>query len=293
MAAELVAGRPHPGLSGVAVEYCGYRNDAPDARVQRQGPSACVPVIVDVGSGWHVAAPADGHRTARHEGFVAGMHDAHALVQAAGPTFGVQIDLTPIGARRLFGLPMRELTNRIVALDDVVGARIAARLRDRIGAARTWAERFAVVDATLQHALRDADPPSPGVEWAWQRLAASGGTVPVGSLAASLGWSRKRLIARFRDDIGLAPKTAARVLRFRVLDTRLRALRADPAAAEPEPRWADLALECGYFDQSHLIRDVRRLTGLTPTQLLDAAPAVRRETSVQDDPRPAAVPSAP
>jgi AraC-like DNA-binding protein len=79
-------------------------------------------------------------------------------------------------------------------------------------------------------------------------------------LPAELGWSRKQLAARFRDEVGLTPKTAARVLRFQALLAGLR--------SGGTREWVDLALECGYFDQSHLVRDVRRFTGLTPTELV-------------------------
>ena len=98
------------------------------------------------------------------------------------------------------------------------------------------------------------------MEWAWRRLESTGGTVSVTRLAVELGWSRKRLVAHFREEVGLGPKAAARVLRFEAMVSRLRSGRRGG--------WAELALECGYFDQAHLAREVRRLAGVTPTELL-------------------------
>jgi AraC-like DNA-binding protein len=216
-------------------------------------------MIIDLGAGWYIQAPGTGYRRVHLRGFAAGLGDAYAQVEAAGPALGVQVDLSPMGARRLFGVPMHELTNRAVSLDDLLGSQAAA-LRDRLGEARGWRDRFAIIDAVLAGRLEDAAMPSPGVEWAWTQLEARAGAVPIGALAAELGWSRKRLSARFRDQIGLTPKTAARVLRFQAL---VRRLRAGEAAG-----WAELALECGYFDQAHLVRDVRRFTGLAPTELV-------------------------
>jgi len=260
MSFQLVPAAPAPVLRGTVVEYRAYRFDDPAPPAQPEHPSACVPMIVDLGSGWHVAAPANGHRPVRMGSFVAGMHDAFALVGAAGPALGVQVDLSPVGARRLLGVPMHELVNRAVPLEDLLGAE-ARSLAERLAEAPGWPERFAILDAALARRVAEAPEVAPEIDWAWRRLVATAGAVPVGELGSSLGWSRKRLAARFRDEIGLTPKTAARVVRFHAL---LRRLRSDGAATP----WADRAAAAGYFDQSHMVRDVRRFAGVTPTELL-------------------------
>ena len=93
--------------------------------------------------------------------------------------------------------------------------------------------------------------------WAWQRLRGTHGRVAIGELAAALGWSRKRIVARFRDEIGLPPKAVARLLRFE----HARAL----AGTMP---WGELAFECGFSDQSRLIAEFRLITDRTPETFL-------------------------
>ena len=83
-------------------------------------------------------------------------------------------------------------------------------------------------------------------------------------LAAGTGWSSRYLASRFRTEIGLTPKTAARVIRF----GRARRLLVSQLAADPAARLADLAVTCGYFDQAHLAREFRALAGCPPSQLL-------------------------
>jgi AraC-like DNA-binding protein len=84
-------------------------------------------------------------------------------------------------------------------------------------------------------------------------------------LAEELGWSRKRLAARFREEIGLTPKAVARVLRFE---------RAVQLAERGDIGWGRLARECGYYDQAHLIHEFRAISGCTPgTFFQDVAPA--------------------
>ncbi|MDQ6748744.1 MAG: helix-turn-helix transcriptional regulator [Candidatus Dormibacteraeota bacterium] len=261
---ELVSALPAEALRGLVIGYRGYRDDAPAGRVMREPPSGVVPVILDLGCGWRVSTPAAGYQAQHLVGFAAGMHNAYAMVEPTGPTAGVQVDLSPLGARRLFGIPMQEITNRVAPLDQLLG-RSAAVLRERLYEGRSWAERFVILNEFLAGPLLGGAAVSPEVDWAWGRLAASGGAVLITRLGAELGWSRKRLVARFREEVGLTPKAAARVLRFEALVARLRSGR--------RAAWAELALECGYFDQSHLAREVRRLAGVTPGALLSSLDA--------------------
>ena len=105
--------------------------------------------------------------------------------------------------------------------------------------------------------LADARPPAPGVAWAWRRLVETGGRVAIGDLGGELGWSRKRIVARFREEIGLSPKAAARVLRFERARLERRALAGSPTGRR-------LRFDCGYYDQSHLIHEFRSVTDRTP-----------------------------
>ena len=106
---------------------------------------------------------------------------------------------------------------------------------------------------------------SPEVSWAWQQLLRQGGALPVSELAAGTGWSGRHLTSRFRAEIGLTPKGAARVIRF---DRARRLLVRNLTEATPEYRLADLAAACGYFDQAHLAREFRVLAGCPPSQWL-------------------------
>jgi AraC-like DNA-binding protein len=241
--------------------YRGFRDDAPAPTVRREPPSAVVPLVLDLGAGWRVGAPAAGYRPRHLAGFAAGLHDAYALTEPAGPTTGIQINLSPLGARRLLRVPMYELANDVVPLEDLLGGWVE-ELRDRLAGAGSWAERFAAADAALGAPLLGGGGVSEGVEWIWRQLESTDGRTSIGTLAWKLGWSRKRLAARFREEVGLTPKAAARVLRFQALVERLRRRAGRP------PAWADLALESGYCDQSHLVREVGRLAGVTPRRLL-------------------------
>jgi AraC-like DNA-binding protein len=242
----MVRASPAPALRGCVSGYYGFREETEKPLRRREGPGVDVVLVVSFGETWLI----DGHR---FESFVAGLHDRQVTTEHCGRSFGMQVDLTPQAAYALFREPMHTLARRKVPLEDVLGEPLLVeQLHDRSG----WPERFALLDEVLTRRLTDVRTPSPGVAWAWKRLVQTGGRVRVGSLANELGWSRKRIAARFREEVGLTPKATARVIRFE---------RARECAERAEsPDWAQIAVECGYYDQSHLINDFRTVTGRSP-----------------------------
>jgi len=256
----LASGPPSPALNGLLREYEGYveRSDVPTQR--RQVPGLIVPLIIPFGPELEVAASeSQGSFQAYESGFVAGLADSFAITRWTGLSAGIQVDFSPIVARALFGLPMSELTNRVVSLEDVFGA--AGRgLAEEVRSTSGWQAQFDVIDHFLARRLRSAEPPPKGIVWAWQRLVQSAGRVPAAELARGLGWSHRRLIEQFRDHIGLPPKTVARLVRFSRVNRRLQS--ADRGC------WAAVAVDCGYYDQSHLARDVTQFTGSSPREYL-------------------------
>ena len=172
---------------------------------------------------------------------------------------------------------MSEITNRSVALEDILG-RETRVIVERVAEAPTWDARFDVVDRALTKRLAAARSVDPGTAWALGRIVISGGRVAIGELARELRWSHRRLIARFRDDVGVAPKTLARIVRFEHLTDILR--------AEPGIEWSWAAARCGFFDQAHLAREVRDLADLTPTALrTDSVNSVQDAAASGSSPR--------
>jgi AraC-like DNA-binding protein len=256
---ELMRCRADVRLAPYVLEYEGYREWAATTvrRVEFALPAAVV--IMNFGPAWRLG---DGHlpgRMTSFGSFIAGMYSTYAISENTGASHCLQFNLTPIGARVLFGIPMHELSERIVDFSDVMG-RDGARLETEIAEAPNWDSRFAILDRFLIRRIGEARPICSAVRHAWKRLRDTGGLIPVSTLADELDWSRKHLANRFREDIGLPPKTMARLLRFRRV--------VDRPSADLLSGWTDVALDAGYFDQAHLIRDFRQFAGMTPVEFL-------------------------
>jgi AraC-like DNA-binding protein len=161
----------------------------------------------------------------------------------------------------LFGLPAAALALVVVDLRDLWGSTVDA-LVDALIAAPDWPARVRVLDAMLRRVLVACDDrvpdAGPDVEHLWAQLFASGGTMRMGALATEVGWSRRRVLTRFKDEYGLPPKSVARVMRFEHAAAQLVAGRA----------LAEVAAACGYADQPHLNEEWRSITGMTPRQWL-------------------------
>ena len=246
---ELAGRPPHPALRRHIRTLSGWheRTDGPVRR--RELPGGRVVLVVSFGPRLDV----DG-RT--FTSFAAGLHDAPAVTEHDGFGYGIQSYMTPLGARRFFGMPMGEIAGQVVELEDLMGGPDARELAERLGEALGWPERLDLFERAIARRILAAPPVASELDWAWQRLLDTDGAAPIGELASALGWSRRHLAARFREELGMTPKALARVLRFERAVQRLRA----------GDELADLALDAGYYDQAHFNRDFRAFAGTTPTE---------------------------
>jgi AraC-like DNA-binding protein len=239
----MLTGQPAPHLRTYVSSYQGYDEFVPAGR-RMQVPHPDVVFIIGLGNPIRVVDPRQrADWTTDRTVFVAGVHDSYVFTESPLPTRGIQVNLTAIGAYLFFGVAMDSLANRVVDLGDIFGA-AGRRLILELGEATTWQACFDILDRAIAARIAAAHPPSEAVTWAWTTLLRTGGRAGIGALAKEIGWSQKHLIARFREQIGVPPKTFARVVRF---DRAVKSLRQ-----QAEPHFADVASDLGYYDQAHL-----------------------------------------
>lgn len=246
---------PDPRLAGLVMRCCGY-SEWSSVPVRRLQPAFLgIPMIISFGAPLRVSGTDYDHETIG--AFVAGLDDSAATTEGVGTQAGVQLDLTPVGAARLLGMPLSEIARSVVAMDDVLG--LAGRaLVQRLGEANDWETRMALVEDFALRRIAAHPPPPPLIAEIWRRLTRSGGPARVDTLAADAGISRKHLTRQVQLWTGMAPSVLTRLVRF---DRATRLVHA----AQGRVDWGRVAQDCGYFDQSHFNRDFRAFTGVTPT----------------------------
>ena len=256
---EYVRARPSPAMRPYVAHYSGYRQRGIAPATHRGLPSPYLTLILTLDDPLVMAAHPDPRQApGRYDALIGGLHLTPALITHDGRQSGMQVAVHPLGCRALLGVPAAALAGTDADLADVLGGRATGELRERLHAAPAWPARFAAVDAALRRLVRDGGGVHPGVAYAFDRLLRTGGRVGVAELAAETGWSARHLTNRFRAEVGLRPKEAARVVRF---DRARRALR-------PGRRLADVAAGGGYFDQAHLAREFQAMAGVPASRWL-------------------------
>ncbi|MGX1770682.1 helix-turn-helix domain-containing protein [Nocardia brasiliensis] len=248
---EVVHPTAEAALDGVLM--AGFRDRAGTGLDLRVLPQPTVVVILGVGD--HPVTVHDAAESRALPSFVATLSPGPARIHG-NHVECVEVRLSPRAAYGLLGVSPRELNGSVTGLGELWGPQ-ERRLREQLADAATWSQRLALTRAFLVQRGATAPPMAPEVATSWDTIVAHRGRIRVDDLAASCGWSRKRLWARFTDQIGLSPKRAAMLVRF---DHAARALRAGKTAGE-------VAATCGYADQPHLNRDLLALAGCTPSAL--------------------------
>ena len=226
---------------------------------ERIAPTGSTVGAVVLGDAIRQTPVGEGTALVTETGFLIGPHDRPIVNEPLGETFCVGIVTTPVGCRPAFGLAPVTLRGRVVDLLQAWPR--ADALRRELTTCRTSAEALDVVEATLRtpepfdrHALARC-------EAAVRQLSAEP-TRPVADIATGLGVSHGHLDRQFTEQVGLSPRTLARILRMRRL--------LEEIDVYGSVGWAGKAAELGWSDQAHLIRAFKRHTGVTPSQYLAA-----------------------
>jgi AraC-like DNA-binding protein len=237
---------PSPPLADSVGMFWFYRCDASVRVRERVLPTGTMGLVIDLRDD----APGPS---------VYGAHSESYAVDPAGEAWSVGVNFKPGGALPFLDLHAGELRNAHVSLDTFWGSQ-ADVLRARLLDAKRPAAMFRVLEQAL---LAQPDRPlarHPAVAFALGEFQGRAHTPTVRNVTERIGLSPRRFIQLFTKQVGLTPKLFCRVRRFQEV---LRLVRTKSPVD-----WADVALNCGYYDQAHFINDFRAFCGVTPAAYL-------------------------
>ena len=170
-----------------------------------EAASLVVPLVISFGAPFAIALGRPPVPTERFGSFTSGLFAGHVVIDFTGASACVQVNFTPFGAFRFFGIPVGELCGRMVPLEDMSDAGLG-ELRRRLGSTADWNLRLQLAEAFIAARLRRAPAEHPATAAAFRTLCAGYGEVPVATVAARVGSSRKQLAQRSATRSGCRPR---------------------------------------------------------------------------------------
>ncbi|WP_147918296.1 AraC family transcriptional regulator [Ruania zhangjianzhongii] len=256
-----------PALPGLVASTVGYHSSGQRPGVHRGLPSPHLTFIISldepIATGESPEHLASSHAYS-NEVLVAGLHTAPAYVRQPSHEAGIEIAVHPLAARVLFGAPAGELDPLTVEGTDLLGAEIA-RLRYQLLEQPDWPRRFDLIADYLRRRTDTAGRAGrvrPELVEAWTWMARHRGTGSMRGLAEHVALSPRQLRTLFDREVGHSPKVVSRLMRFQHASQQV----AQGASTGYPRTLAEVAHRCGYYDQSHLVREFRELTHAAPTE---------------------------
>jgi AraC-like DNA-binding protein len=219
-------------------------------------PDGCPEIIVHYGD--RFTEDTAGRRIVQSETIVAGQLTRPLMLRPTGRVGMVAARFRADGLFSILGVPMHELVDRRVPLETVCSD--VSTLQARIAEAGSDRERVGHLATFLKSTLTERYALDAVVGHSVHAILDSGGQISPNQLAQCAGLTARQLERRFQVSVGVSPKFLCRIVRFRTIFDCLQ-------SATP---WSSIALDCGFFDQSHLIRDFKQFAGQSPTAFLAA-----------------------
>jgi AraC-like DNA-binding protein len=238
-------------------------------RRERILPNGCVQVIVNLAREFLLDCDENGQTSRMPPALVVGARSIYEIVDTSDMEELVGVVFRPGGFGRFAGDAVDRFHNRNVGLEEIWG-RSARQVRDRLRELDHPAKpamghpmnRLRCLERLLYERLNASGQPAESsrsavVAFALRRFAENPGLCTVREVARGTGWSERRFSQVFREEVGFGPKAWCRIQRFQ------RAVKALHTGREV--RWAELALDCGFYDQSHFANEFRAFSGINAT----------------------------
>jgi len=255
---------PAPTLAPYVKCYWVLRAPHAASSVDRIFPDGCTELIFHRG-GRFAQLGTDGRLCEQPQSLYYGQLERFIILRPARRVETIGVRFHPAGAAPLLRVTANETSGRSVGFVDL-GGRPARALEERVHEAASARNAIRFIESYLLGRLHTACSIDPAITAALARITATSGSESVEELARSAGLGMRQLERRFAVGVGLSPKRLATVTRLQRAFALIEAGGCTPLI--------DIAHACGYFDQSHFIRDFRRLAGLSPSRFLREEPGI-------------------
>lgn len=190
--------------------------------------------------------------------WISGMQRQYISISAANKGM-IVVQFRPAGAYPILHVPINELNDLVVDASLVIGEEITD-LREKLIEASTVSRKIELLENWLYTRILDQTVPASVIQYAVDRTLLNPTTMSIREIKDKIGYSHKHFIQLFNKYVGLSPKQYQRIVRF---NKTLESINQGKSV-----NWAQLSLDCGYFDQAHFIKEFKSFSGLNPKAYL-------------------------
>ena len=245
--------KPRPPLSRFVECFWTLEGEEQSPQPERILPDGCIELILNFGAKF--SQHCDDKRSLQPRNFLVGQMTGPILISPTGAVELVGIRFHPGGTLPFLRLPLEQVTDEVVELGSL-SRKLERELLDAVSESSSLPQKIAAVEVFLTRCVANLEHSR--VMMLAAKIVETAGAVSVDQLANDAGISSRQLERRFLREVGVGPKLLGRIIRFQQV---FRAVEQCNAA------WSTIALECGYYDQAHLIRDFNQFAQQTPAVL--------------------------
>jgi AraC-like DNA-binding protein len=250
--------QPTQALAPFVKQYWALDNVMPQGQshTQRIIPTGLIELTIYLGD---TPVSSDRDSISSEASLLNGQQSTPSDLVVAGSVSVFSITFHPQGAQVFFNIPMEELYDQTISLRSIQKDfvdQVESELYDAV----SFSERVDIMNHFLWRLLKKNDEPSdlPRLVNSLTHIDQSMGMVDIATLAKNACLSRKQYERIFKSNVGVSPKRFLRIIRLQHALFKKQ--------VNPKMSLTELAYDCGYYDQSHMINDFKLLTGMSPRQ---------------------------
>ena len=219
-------------------------------------PTSTIELIINFGPPHRKYNSAETEFDLMRDSWIAGFQTGFIVNEPVAETKMMGVRFKPGGAYPFLALPIIEVTNFVLDLDDIWGP-FAAEIRERLLCQPTVTAKFCLLEQIMLECLNGDKLSIAAVDFAINHIFSSQGNLSLRELSDNIGISQKHLNHQFKQSVGVSPKQLSRVAKFQNVLKQIN-------SAAPI-NWSEIAYMCNYYDQAHFNHDFARFTGMSPT----------------------------
>lgn len=252
-------------LSAYVESIVYYKGYEPAHRIERLLPDGGIDLVIDLTDSPKFIYDNDtlAEKQACKKGWISGIRTGYISIQASAAVSEMMvIRFRPGAAWALLQIPLIELKEKVLDADLILGNDFFS-FREELLTCLNPEEKFVVAESYLQKRVMRHPELHPALQYSLTRIIANPAQVTIKEIVHKTGYTNKHLISLFGKYAGIHPKQYIKILKFQQAVQLLE-------SGDVVKSWVGLALDCGYYDQSHFINEFRRFSGLNPTAYRDA-----------------------